>query len=141
MGTGSLYYPELDYEMMNAYRVYDDGLEGGPGYNAVVGGLGWPNWDWIRFFPYRERWVGQLPIVVDGDAHGDIEKWSERLDRQRMLYIARSHELPDFLEACRDGRTVCVIRGGADGSEIAYYGAPAAVDYVKRHQVQWQWWE
>lgn len=35
----SLFYPELDYEMMNAYMVYDDGLEGGPGYNAVVGGV------------------------------------------------------------------------------------------------------
>jgi hypothetical protein len=138
---GSLYYPELDYEMMNAYLVYDDGLEGGPGYNAVIGALGWPVWDWLRFFPYRERWIGKLPIVADGDAHGDLKKWSEPLERQRMLYIARRHDLANFLEACREGRTVCVIRGGADKSELAFYGDPAAVDYVKRHQREWQWWE
>jgi hypothetical protein len=138
---GALFYPELDYEMMNAYMVYDDGLDGGPGYNAVIGALGWPLWDWIRFFPYRERWVGKLPIVADGDAHGDVVKWKEPLDRQRMLYIARTHDRAGFLEACREGRTVCVIRGGADKTELAFYGEPAAVEYVKERRREWQWWE
>jgi len=137
---GSLFYPELDYEMMNAYIVYDDGLEEGFGYNAVIGGLGWPIWDWIRMFPYRERWVGKLPIIVDADAHGEIAKWLEPLDRQRVLYLARSYELPHFLQACREGRTVCVIRGGENKEEIAFYGDPAVVEYVKNHQNDWQWW-
>jgi len=137
---GSLFYPELDYEMMNAYMVYDDGLEGGPGYTALVGALGWPVWDWVRMFPYRERWAGRLPMVADGDAHGDIVKWREPLDRQRMLYLARHHDLASFLEACRAGRTVCVIRTGPNKDELALYGDPAVVDYVKRHQPDWQWW-
>jgi len=137
---GSLFYPELDYEMMNAYIVYDDGLEEGSGYNAVIGGLGWPIWDWIRMFPYRERWVGRLPIIVDADAHGEIAKWMEPLDRQRLLYLAKSYELPHFLEACRQGRTVCVIRGGENKDEMAFYGDPAVVEYVKQHQNEWQWW-
>lgn len=139
--AGSLFYPEMDYSMVNAYMVYDDGLEGGPGYNALIGALGWPVWDWIRFFPYRERWVGKLPIVADGDAHGDLAKWEERLDRQRVLYLAKTHDVAGFLDACRDGRTVCVIRGGEDKSEIAYYGDPAAVEHVKRHRSSWQWWK
>lgn len=137
---GSLFYPELDYEMMNAYIVYDDGLEEGAGYNAVIGGLGWPIWDWIRMFPYRERWVGKLPIIVDADAHGEISKWLEPLDRQRVLYLAKSCDLPHFLEACRQLRTVCVIRGGQNKDEMAFYGDPAVVEYVKRHQSEWQWW-
>ncbi len=141
LAMGSLFYPELDYEMMNAYRVYDDGLDGGAGYNAVIGALGWPVWDWIRFFPYRERWAGKLPIIVDGDAHGDLAKWGDRLDRQRLLYLAPRHDLKNFLEACRDGRTVCVIRGGEDKSELAFYGDPAAVEHVRRRRKEWQWWD
>ncbi|HQF13620.1 MAG TPA: terpene cyclase/mutase family protein [Thermogutta sp.] len=137
---GSLFYPELDYEMMNAYIVYDGGLEDGLGYNAVVGGLGWPIWDWIRMFPYRERWVGKLPIIVDADAHGEIAKWLEPLDRQRLLYLAEHYDLPHFLDACRQVRTVCVIRGGENKDELAFYGDPAVVEYVKRHQSEWQWW-
>ena len=138
---GSLFYPEVDYEMTNAYMVYDDGLEGPEGYNGVIGGLGWPVWDWIRFFPYRERWVGKHPILVDGDAHGDLAKWGERLERQRMLYLARGPELEHFLEACRAGRTVCVIRGGEDRSELAFYGDPAVVAYVQARRAEWQWWK
>lgn len=138
---GTLFYPEMDYGMANAYMVYDDGLDGRPGYNAVIAALGWPPWDWVRFFPYRERWVGRLPLVADGDAHGDVAKWSERLDRQRVLYIAKGHGLDGFLDACRDGRTVCVIRRGGDRSDIVLYGTPAAVAYVKKHVDQWKWWE
>jgi hypothetical protein len=141
LDIGTLFYPEMDYGMMNAYMVYDDGLDGRPGYNAVIGGLGWPVWDWIRFFPYRERWVGRLPIVVDGDAHGDLEKNLERLDRQRLLYFAKDHGLAGFLDACQAGRTVCVIRRGADRSELVFYGAPAAVAYARKHIGQWKWWE
>lgn len=139
--TGTLFYPEMDYGMTNAYMVYDDGLDGRPGYNAVIGALGWPPWDWVRFFPYRERWVGRLPMVADGDAHGDVGKWAERLDRQRVLYIAKGHGLSHFLDACRDGRTVCVIRRGDDRSELVLYGAPPAVAYARKHVELWKWWK
>lgn len=138
---GTLFYPEMDHSMMNAYMVYDDGLDGRPGYNAVIGALGWTPWDWIRMFPYRERWVGRLPIVADGDAHGDLQKWSERLDRQRVLYFAKTHDLKAFLDACRHHRTVCVIRRGAERAELVFYGAPAAVAYARRHLEQWKWWQ
>ncbi|CAN5401566.1 hypothetical protein BH23VER1_BH23VER1_12680 [soil metagenome] len=137
---GSLVYPEMDYTMANAYQVYDDGLDGETGYNAVIGALGWAPWDWIRMFPYRERWVGRHPMVADGDAHGDIEKWGERLDRQRTLYIAKGHGLDEFLDACRDNRTVCVIRRGDDRSELVLYGTPAAVAYARKNLEQWKWW-
>jgi prenyltransferase beta subunit len=141
VGLGSLFYPEHEYEMKNAYLVYDDGLAGGPGYNAVIGALGHPVWDWVRFFPYRERWQGQLPMVADADAHGDIEKWREPMERQRMLYLAMRHDLAGFLDACRQGRTVCVIRGGPDKAELAFYGDPAVVEYVKQRPQEWQWWK
>jgi len=137
---GTVFYPELDFSMTNAYMVYDDGLDGQPGYNAFLAALGWPAWDWIRQTPYRERWVGKLPALADGDAHGDLAKWRSRPEKQRVLYLAASHELEHFLDACRHGRTVCVIRDPREPQGAVLYGAPPAVAYVKRHWAQWQWW-
>jgi hypothetical protein len=139
--VGTLFYPELDHGMVNAYMVYDDGLDGRPGYNALIGALGYEPWDWIRMFPYRERWVGRLPVLADGDAHGDLAAWSERLDRQRTLYLATDPAHPGFLDACRNNRTVCVIRRGPDRAELVFYGAPNAVAHVKKHMREWKWWD
>jgi len=136
---GSLVYPEMDYSMISAYQVYDDGLDGTAGYNAVVAAMGWPPYDWIRHFPYRDRWVGRLPMISDCDAHGSITEWRPKILKSRMLYIAESHLLGAFLDACRNHRTVCVVRDeGVSSSGIVYYGTPSAVAYVKRHRDQWQ---
>jgi len=137
---GTLFYPELDYSMVNAYMAYDDGLDGRPGFNAFIAALGWPAWDWVRHFPYRERWVGKLPALADGDAHGDVAKWRDRLLKQRILYFAEKHNLSHFLDALKTGRSVCVIRDETVPSKIVYYGSPAAVDYATRHRAEWQWW-
>ena len=137
---GTVFYPELDFSMTNAYMVYDDGLDGQPGYNAFLAALGWPAWDWVRQTPYRERWVGKLPALADGDAHGDLAKWRSRPEKQRVLYLAPSHELAHFLDACRNGRTVCVIRDPRESQGAVLYGARPAVQYVQRHRVEWQWW-
>lgn len=137
---GTVFYPELDFSMTNAYLVYDDGLDGQPGYNAFLAALGWPAWDWVRQTPYRERWVGKLPALADGDAHGDLAKWRSRPEKQRVLYLAAGHQLPHFLDACRNGRTVCVIRDGREPEGAVLYGTRSAVEYVKRHPAQWQWW-
>ncbi|MCF6311132.1 MAG: hypothetical protein L3J39_01655 [Verrucomicrobiales bacterium] len=137
---GSLIYPEMEYSMISAYEVYDDGLEGPGGYNAVIAALGWAPWDWVRHFPYRDRWVGRLPMLSDCDSHGDVSKWILRLNKQRTLYIAESHLLGGLLDACRNRRSVCVIRDESVSGGIVYYGAPAAVAYVKKHRDQWIWW-
>ena len=137
---GTLFYPELDYSMVNAYLAYDDGLDGRPGFTGFLAALGWPAWDWVRHFPYRERWVGKLPALADGDAHGDIAEWKDRLLKQRILYFAPQHDLPHFLEALREGRSVCVIRDDRVTSGVVYYGRPAAVAYAREHRAEWQWW-
>ena len=137
---GTLFYPELDYSMVNAYMAYDDGLDGRPGFNAFIAALGWPAWDWVRHFPYRERWVGKLPALADGDAHGDVAEWRGRLGKQRILYFAQEHDLPHFLDALKDGRSVCVIRDESTSSKVVYYGSPATVEYAKKRRAKWQWW-
>ena len=137
LNLNTLFYPELDYTMTNAYQVYDDGLDGQVGYNAIPGAH-FGNSDWMRHFPYKERWIGQLPVVADADAHGNIEEWRKHLNEFRNLYIAEDYAYPNYIDAAKNGRLVCVIR--YESGEIRYYGAPAAVTYLKKHRPEWQWW-
>lgn len=138
---GSLLYPEQDFEMEYAYSAYDDGVYGAAGYNAVLAGFNWSPRDFIRVFPWRERYVDHLTPIADADAHGDLEKWSPQLDHTRYLYIAAGPLYADFLDAAAHGRVVCVIYGaeGVD-SDATYYGQRGAVDYVVRHIDTWRWW-
>jgi hypothetical protein len=138
--TGTLFYPELDWTMVDAYMLYDDGLDGNPGWNAVIAGLGYRVWDWIRMFPHRERWLGQLPFVVDGDVHQPLEEWMASITRQRMLYIAESNSWENFLDACRNNRVVTAIHDDSIPTVgTTFYGTPEAVKYVIRHQDEWRW--
>ena len=138
MDLGTLFYPELDYTMLNAYMVYDEGLDGNIGFNGVPAAH-FGNYDWVRHFPYKERWIGQLPMIADGDAHGDIYEWRHWLDSFRNVYIAKSHNYYDYIDASLNGRSVCVIRF-PETKEVRYYGSVEAIDYLKRHKVDWKWW-
>lgn len=134
----TLFYPELDFTMMNAYMVYDDGLNGNFGYNGVPAAH-FNNIDWVRHFPYKERWLGQLPMIADGDAHGGIEKWKPNLEIFRNVFIATSYHFEDYIDASLNGRSVCVIKM-PDSNEVRYYGSDPAVEYLKSHLNKWKWW-
>lgn len=137
VAMGTLFYPELDYTMPNAYLVYDEGLYGGGGYNAVPGAH-FGNIDWVRHFPYHERWVGKLPIIADGDAHGDMVDWRNNLMLFRNVFLAEGNSLAAYVDAAKNGRSVCVIV--LPEGEVRYYGAPETVAYLKKHLTEWKWW-
>ncbi len=138
---GSLCYPEQDFEMEFAMSAYDDGVYGKGGYNAVQAGFNWSPRDFVRVFPWRERYTDKLPVVADADAHGDLAKWSPQLDHTRHLFISDGGSYADFLDAARHGRVVCVVVG-ADGvpSGFCCYGPASAVHYVKERVDEWKWW-
>lgn len=138
---GSLCYPEQDFELELAYSAYDDGVFNRGGYNAVQVGFNWSPRDFVRVFPWRERYVDKLVPVADADAHGDLKKWSPQLDHTRHLFIARGPTYAHFLEAARNRRVVCVVYG-VEGvaSGVSYYGPAAAVNYVKQRVDNWKWW-
>lgn len=132
----SLCYPEQDFEQEHAYVAYAQG-----GYNAVLAGFNWAPRDFVRVFPWRERYVDRLTPVADADAHGDLPKWSPQLDHTRMLYIARGPSYAEFMHAASAQRVVCVIadpQGVPAG--VSYYGPRSAVDFVKQYVDQWRWW-
>lgn len=129
----SLVYPEQDFEMDIAFDIYENG------YNAFLAGFNWAPSDFVRVFPWRERYVQQLPAIADADSHGDLEKWSEHLDYTRNLYLAEDPSYASFLDAAKRGRLVCVI-APRDGKAVAYYGRRTAVEFVKARENVWRWW-
>jgi len=138
---GAVIYPEQDFEMEHAYVSYDVGGQGGEGYNAVLTGFNWAPRDFVRVFPWRERYVDRLVPVADADAHGDLKKWSPQLDHTRHLFIAEGPTHADFLKAAAASRVVCAIVSAEPSTpEVTLYGSSAAVAYCKKHQSQWQWW-
>lgn len=131
-----LSYPEQDFEMEHAYIAYDR-----PGYNAVLAGFNWAPRDFVRVFPWRERYTTQLTPIADADAHGDLTKWSDQLDHTRMLFIARGPTYADFLDAVANQRVTCVIAQPAGvAAGFSVYGPPAATQYLRKHVEEWRWW-
>ncbi len=138
---GCLCYPEQDFEMEHAYATYDAGVYQQHGYNAIQAGFNWSPRDFVRVFPWRERYTDKLPAVADADAHGDLAKWSPQLDHVRHLYLAERPDYASFLDAANNGRVVCVaVPGEGDPSDVSIYGSPAAVRFVRQRINDWQWW-
>ena len=114
----------------------------GCGYNTVLAGFNWAPFDFVRVFPWRERYVARLTPIADVDAHGNLEKWSQHLDPTRHLFIARGPTYADFQEAAANGRVVCVVVGAPGvASGVTYYGPEPAVEFVRQHVEKWQWWK
>ena len=97
--------------------------------------------------------IGYLGLGSNvGDRRANLQAAVDALGRHGVRVLASSSlydtdpvgevlDQPSFLNACRKGRTVCVIRGGADRSELVFYGDPVAVAYVRKHIDQWKWWK
>jgi hypothetical protein len=138
---GGLAYPEQDHDLEFALIGYGDDPGGAEGYNAVLVGFAWQPHDFVRVFPWRERFVDRLTPIADADAHGDLAAWTHRLDVARTLFIASGPTYRDFLSAAAAGRVVTVIaRPVGVPSGATYYGPAPAVDYVRRRVDDWRWW-
>jgi hypothetical protein len=125
---------QQNHDVMHTY--------GRTGYNAMLAGSNWEPRDFVRVFPWRERYVDQLALIAEVDAHGERAKWSPQLDRTRSLFSARGPTYADFLEAAAARRVVCVIPNPAGvPSGFTCYGSPAAVDYVRQRVNEWRWWK
>ena len=142
LNLNTLAYPEQDFEMEFAYCAYDDGLYKPYSYNAMLCGFNWSPRDFVRVFPWRERYTQKLIPIADVDAHGDLQKWSPQLDHTRMLFLAKSPSWNNFQEAARKDRVVCVIRNEEDTqSPVTFYGSSTAVEHLKTQTDSWKWWQ
>jgi len=137
----SFVYPEQEFEMEFALSAYDDGLDRPYGYNAILTGFNWSPRDFVRVFPWKERYTDKLIPIADADAHGDLKKWSPQLDHTRMLFLAKSPTWGNFQKAAQNRRVVCVIYNEKDAlSPVTFYGPSTVVNHVQSRILSWKWW-
>jgi len=93
--------------------------------------------DTIRSQPWREKYVGRIPVIVDVDVHTNVsEKFGMHMFWGRALFVAKSNKYDDFLDAFRANRIVTALDHPRLGR--AYYGKPEWVKYVKRNEKEWR---
>ncbi|MBN1126710.1 MAG: hypothetical protein JXA82_17025 [Sedimentisphaerales bacterium] len=136
--TDAMFRCEHDYGMINAYILYDDGLDGRAGVHAVLAAN--MGEDYIRHYPYRERWLGKLPFVTETVLPDSGITESERFDRNRVLFFGRDNTFSAFLEAARKGKTTCVLREDTIPGGVVYYGSAQMVQSLCLSRSTWQWW-
>jgi prenyltransferase beta subunit len=140
----NLFYPEWENGTQNekgwlvAWYTYDDGVYGKNGYNAIHTACH-SGPDRMRLYPWRLKYLEELPFIADIDAHGDIDDVGTytELNQYRVLYLADSSDYSSYIKACQNGMSACLIRYGSD---VTYYGRPNVVNYLKAHKTEWQWW-
>jgi len=128
-GGLSFWTERLDSEAMERIG-FDAAVEGLGGYDIMGIDAGR---DPIRLKPWRERYVGRIPLVHHGVSMLQ-GKPNPSSYYSRTLFIAGSPSYADFVEAVKANRVVAVH--GRERS--AYYGRPEWVKYVQEHEKEWR---
>jgi len=126
---GGLFYMAVCLDHEAAERIAHDMAVDGKGFDILVGGA---FREGIRTHYWREKYIGRLPVLVDG-GHG------ARRDAgipfyARTLFVAKSRKYEDFLDAVRQNRIVTVVYH----DRSVYYGRPEWIQYVKDHAGEWR---
>lgn len=112
--------------------VFDSTVEGKGGYE-IMATISWT--DTIREHPWREKYIGRIPFMMDGIAHfSEPVKPLAVLYFARTLFVAKSPKYEDFIDAVKANRVVTVFYP----DRTLYYGAPEWVQYVKKQEEQWR---
>jgi hypothetical protein len=123
-------------------RIYlDDSLERG-GY-AAISTFHFGNPDFTNTEPFLGGYRGQIPFVALQDAHGAEPWWfADMTEGFRTLFLAREPTWDGWLEALRNNWVVAVRRDAVSGfATWMHGGASAVVDFVRRHENDWRWWD
>ncbi len=131
---------DTDCSPMLAYRLFDESLVAPMGYSALVA-FDAAGRDRIRANPDLERWIGRLAFVPTGPLHGHLAEWLNDPVQARVLFWAKSFHLADFLDATRDGLSVCVVRNPRSPEGVVYYGRGDLVERLKVRADDWRWWK
>jgi hypothetical protein len=112
--------------------MFDTSVEDKGGHDLMAT-IAWS--DTIREHPWREKYLGRLPFMMDGIAHfSEPIKPLPVLYFARTFFIAKSNSYEDFIEAVRANRVVTVFYK----DRTLYYGAPEWVKYIKEHEREWR---
>ncbi len=122
-------------------RLYlDDSLQRG-GY-AGISTFHFGNPDFTNSEPFLKHYWQQIPFVALQDAHGEESWWwLDKLEGFRTLFLAREPTWEGWLTALRNNWVVAVRHDQvSQGRTWLHGGPPEVVDFVRRRERQWRWW-
>ena len=123
-------------------RLYlDDSLQRG-GY-AAISTFHFGNPDFTNSEPFLKQYWQQIPFVALQDAHGkEAWWWAERLAGFRTLFLATEPTWAGWLKALQNNWIVAVRHDPiSKGQTWMHGGPPEVVDFVRRRETQWRWWD
>ena len=123
-------------------RLYlDDSLKRG-GY-AAISTFHFGNPDFTNYEPFLRHYWRQIPFVALQDAHGSEPWWwGDQLTGFRTLFLAKEPTWDGWLNALDRNWVVAVRHDAVSAYETWMHGGPPeAVEFVRRHESQWRWWD
>jgi len=123
-------------------RLYfDDSLQRG-GY-AAISTFHFGNPDFTNSEPFLKHYWQQIPFIGLQDAHGaESWWWGDQLTGFRTLFLATEPTWEGWLTALKNNWVVAVRHDQVSGGETWMHGGPPEVlDFVRRRERQWRWWD
>ncbi len=123
-------------------RMYlDDSLERG-GYRAIST-FHFGNPDFTNSEPFLKHYWQRIPYVALQDAHGEESWWwLDMLEGFRTLFLATEPTWKGWLTALRNNWVVAVRHDRiSDGQTWMHGGPPEVLEFVRRREKQWRWWD
>ncbi len=123
-------------------RLYlDDSLERG-GY-AAISTFHFGNPDFTNSEPFLKHYWQQIPFIGLQDAHGEESWWwLDQLEGFRTLFLAKEPTWQGWLTALTNNWVVAVRHDRVSGGQTWMHGGPPEVlEFVRRRERQWRWWD
>jgi prenyltransferase beta subunit len=121
--------------------LLDDSVDRG-GY-AAVSTFHFGNPDFTNSEPFLKRYRGRLAFVALQDAHGAEPWWfSDMTAGFRTLFLAKEPTWDEWLAAMRNDWVISVRRDAVTDYQLRMHGgSDDALDFVRRYESQWRWWD
>ena len=123
-------------------RLYlDDSLQRG-GY-AAISTFHFGNPDFTNSEPFLKHYWQQIPFVGLQDAHGEESWWwLDQLEGFRTLFLATEPTWKGWLTALKNNWVVAVRHDRVSSGQTWMHGGPPEVlEFVRRREPQWRWWD
>jgi hypothetical protein len=123
-------------------RLYlDDSLDRG-GY-AAISTFHFGNPDFTNSEPFLKHYWQQIPFIGLQDAHGEESWWwLDQLEGFRTLFLAKEPTWQGWLAALKNNWVVAVRHDRVSSGQTWMHGGPPEVlEFVRRREPQWRWWD
>ncbi|HEY1378723.1 MAG TPA: prenyltransferase/squalene oxidase repeat-containing protein [Gemmataceae bacterium] len=137
---GHLVWQFGENEELTRYYLDDSFRRGG---YAAISTFHFGNPDFANSEPWLNEYGGQIPFIGLQDAHGPEPWWfADMTTGFRTLFLARAATWDEWLAALKNNWVAAVRHDAVSGQKTwMHCGSPAVVDFVRRHEPDWRWWD